>query len=204
MKTLKGTLEFISLFQPIKLTDENQVLDLRDEYWKVFENLNGKSAKMKGGMNDLTICTDKKSEYNLEFEKKDESILIILKKKTGFGMANLAAYLPDMLQRLNGMHVIVTIDNTNIGITCDPDEKVLELNYTNGNSCGISDEQAKNICKIGQGEETCIFCTAGGQGFSCEKFNNWARLLLERYSNNEMSAHRIGNCKVVGRINNEY
>ena len=202
MKTLKGKLEFISFWNPIKLITESEELDLRDEYFQVLENLNGKSASIDYHMNNITIHADKNSEYDIKFEKDDlkDTILMILDKRNNFGFSNLNAYIPDMFQRLNGMQVIVTVNDQSIGIEHDETEKVFELKYTHNNSCKVSDDKVKEICKIGK-NDCCIFCTAGSNGFMCEKFNShMASHLLNRFSEGTMRANRIGNCKIVGRI----
>lgn len=202
MKTLKGKLEFISFWHPIKLITNDGELDLRTEYFRVFTNLNGKKTSMKEGMNDITIYADENSEYQMEFEKND-TIFMMLDKINGLGWSNINAYLPDMLQRLNSMQVIVEIDDAHIGICHDENEKVFELKYTgDGNSCKIPDDKVKEICKIGE-TDCCIFCAVGRDGFSCEKFNSYmSRILLDRHSKGEMRASRIGNCKIIGRIDN--
>jgi len=76
-----------------------------------------------------------------------------------------------------------------------------ELKYTgDGNSCKIPDDKVREICKIGE-VDCCIFCTVGGNGFNCEKFNSYlSRVLLDRHSKGDMRASRIGNCKITGRI----
>jgi hypothetical protein len=107
-----------------------------------------------------------------------------------------------MLQRLNGMQIIVTVgdDDKSIKFEHDTTQTVFELKYTDGNSCKLSDEDVKNVCKIGT-EYCCIFLAVGSKGFSCEKFDSFmARQLLDRHISGTMRASRIGNCKIVGRI----
>ncbi len=159
---------------------------------------------MKVEMNELTVFANENSEYFMKFEKNDEkdSILMILEVGGGkWGMINLGAYVPDMLQRLNNMQVIVEFENESISIKHDKTEKVPELNYnTEGNSCRVSPEFAKEVCKIGQ-NGCCIFLTVSGDGFECEKFDDYmSRMLLSRHAEGTMRANRIGNCKIVGRI----
>ena len=119
----------------------------------------------------------------------------------GFGFSNIGSYLPDMMQRLNGMQVIIEFNDTYISIRHDENEQVFELKYTgDGNSCKIPDDKVREICKIGE-VDCCIFCTVGGNGFNCEKFNSYlSRVLLDRHSKGDMRASRIGNCKITGRI----
>jgi multimeric flavodoxin WrbA len=98
------------------------------------------------------------------------------------------------------MQVILEYDDQSISIKHDETEKVFELNYTNGNSCKIPDDKVKEICKIGQ-SDACIFCSVSGGGFECQKFDSFmSRMLLDRHSKGTMNASRIGNCKIVGRI----
>lgn len=203
MTTLKGKLEFISFWEPIKLETENGMVDLREAYFQVFSNLNGKEASMEGKMNNIRVFADETSDRLLEFKKDDveDSILMVLRiKEPGWGMTNLGAYVPMLLQNLNGMQVIVEYDDQGISIKHDETEKVFELNYTNGNSCKIAEDKVIEICKVGQ-ENACIFCSVGSKGFECQKFDSFmSRMLLDRYSKGTMNAARIGNCKVVGRI----
>lgn len=210
MITIKGKLEFISLWNPIRLDIGTTELDLRTDYFRIFTNLNGKKASMSGEMNGIKIFADETSDRVMNFEiEKDtinshnDKILMILKNDgKEWGFSNLGAYIPDILQRLNGMHVIVEYDDKSISICHDETEKVYELNYTHINSCKIPDDKVKEICKIGE-SDCCIFVTAGSNGFMCEKFNYMASLLLERYSQGTMRASRIGNCKIVGRIDDK-
>jgi hypothetical protein len=201
MITLKGKLTFISLWDPINLTTENEELDIRTDYFRVFTNLNGKKTSMKYGMNNIKIFSDESSDRKMIFEKNDEddTIRMTLENINEWGMANIGAYLPDQLQRLNGMRVIVEFDDESISIYHDENEKVYELNYTHNNSCKIPDDKVKEICKIGE-TDCCIFVTAGSNGFMCEKFNYMAVTLLDKYSKGTMRASRIGNCKIIGRI----
>ena len=205
---LKGKLTFISLWNPINLETEDSELDLRVQYFGLFRDLNGKKASMKYGMNDLTILADEESEYELEFEKSGDEIestendilgVILNKTGEGWGFSNVGAYLPDALERLNGMTVIVEIGDDFISIKHDETEEVHEKKFTHSNSCSVSDDEVKNVCKAGQ-EDCCIFLTAGGDGFMCEKFGNLGRTLLDRHDKGTMRASRIGNCKIVGRI----
>lgn len=206
MTTIKGKLEYISFWHPINLETEDGTLDLRVQYFSLFDELNGKRVSMKTGMNELTIHANDDSEYELVYENScgeielstDDSIGILLKKSDGWGMSNIGAYLPDALERLNGMHVIIEVTEDSISIKHDETEKVNEVYYTHGNSCKISDEDADKICLVGQ-ENCCIFLTVNGDGFMCQKFGSTGRTLLDRHVKYSMRATRIGNCKIVGR-----
>jgi hypothetical protein len=196
MKTLKGKLKFISLFEPIMIGN----VDLRDYYFKLFEKLNGVKTKMDYSMNSIEIVADENSDKVVKYENDGNGILILLNNADGsFGMSNIGAYLPDILQRLNGMKVIANITDIGIKITNDPKEKVFEIYYTRNNCCKIPDDKIKTVCKIGE-KDCCIFISAGSDGFECLKFDSpSARMLLDRYSKKDIRASRIGNCKIVGR-----
>lgn len=196
MKTLKGKLKFISLFKPIMVGD----IDLREYYFNLFKSLNGIKSRMNYSMNSIEISADENSDKVIEYENDGNGILILLNNIDGsIGMSNIGSYLPEMLQRLNGMEVIVSITDNNINITNDPDEKVFEICYTRNNCCKIPDDKINSVCKIG-GKDCCIFICAGSDGFECLKFDTpTARMLLDRYSKNDMRASRIGNCKIIGR-----
>lgn len=191
---LKGKLEFISLFQPIKLDE----IDLREYFFKLLENLNGMKAKMHYYMNSIEISADESSDKAIEYKNDENGILILLNNADGsFGMSNVGAYLSNILQHLNGMTVIVNVTNNSIKVTNDPTEKVFGIYYTRNNCCKIPDNKIKTICKIGK-KDCCIFISASSEGFECLKFDSpSARMLLDRYSK---KTNRIGNCKILGRI----
>jgi hypothetical protein len=161
---LRGKLEFISIFEPIRLISEESEIDLRKYYFELFEKLNGKKTKMDYHMNDIEICSDDNSEYVIKYENDDNGILIILDKINGFGFSNIEAYLSEMLHRLNGRSVIITVSDNSIKITYDPNEEVFGLYYTNNNNCKIPNDKVKSICKVGE-EDTCIFCSVSSEGF---------------------------------------
>lgn len=210
MTTIKGKLTFISLFNTINLETEDCELDLRVQYFGLFHDLNGKKASMKYGMNELTILADENSEYVLVFEKsgdeiestENDTLGVYLNEINDTELLNIGYYLPNILQRLNGMQVIVEVSGDSISIKHDETEKVHEKKYTHSNSCHsnscmVNDDEIQEICKVGQ-EDCCIFLTASGDGFMCEKFNSYiARLLLKRYDEGTMNANRIGNCKII-------
>jgi hypothetical protein len=206
---MKGKLRFISFWHPINLETKDGHVDLRVQIFGTFNSLNGKKANMIYGMNNITILADEDSEYELEFENKsgeielgkNDTLSMILRKSGGqWGMSNIGSYLPDILQRLNSMQVIVEVDENSISFKHDETEEVYKINYTQNNSCQIPDDDVKKICKIGE-DDCCIFCSAGGNGFMCQKFNsNMASILLDRHIEGTMRASRIGNCMIVGRI----
>lgn len=201
MEILKGKLEFISLFQPINLFVEGKTIDLGKIYFSLFEKLNGVKSSMNEVRDVFEICADENSEKTIQYENDENGILIILKNKD-FGWSNIGAYLPNALQSLNGRQVVVEILDNGIKISNNPDEKVFGVSYTRNNSCGINDDDAKSICKIGE-SDCCIFCSVGSDGFECLKFDSFlARHLLDRHSKKDMRASRIGDCKNIGRKEN--
>jgi hypothetical protein len=201
MKTLKlnGKLEFISLWNPIKLQTDDETIDLRDYLFPLFEKINGKKVKMDYTKKHIFIGVDEKSESTLQFEqnKEEDTISFLLKTPTGF--SNLNAYLPNILQLLNGQHIIVTIEEDNVLIESNPNQTLYGLYYTKDNSCTIPDDMVKLICHPGT-THCCIFLTASANGFCCEKFDSYmARNLLYRYNEGKMNANRIGDCELLGR-----
>ena len=198
-KELKGKLEFISLWQPIKLFTDNGEVDLRDYYWRLFENLNGKRATMDDAKNTIEIKADEQSETIIKYENDKDGILILLEKVDGFGASNISAYLPNMLQQLNGREVVLSVSDNGIKISANPKEKVFGLYYTHNNCCKIPDDKIHEVCKIGT-KDCCIFFCVSPNGFECLKFDSMsARMLLDRHSKKEMRASRIGNCAILGR-----
>lgn len=199
MKTLRGKLEFISLWDPIKLQTANETIDLRDYIFPIFEKLNGKRVIMVYDKTLITIKADEKSESTFQFiqNKKEDTISFLLQTSTGF--SNLNAYVPSILQILNGRYIVVTIKNDYVSITANPDQIIYGLYYTKNNSCKVPDEDVKNICQPGT-THCCIFLTVGADGFHCEKFDSYtARNLLHRYNEGKMNATRIGDCELLGR-----
>ncbi len=196
---LTGRLEFLRTDKPIKLISGSKEIDLWNLYGMLFMRLNGKKVSLDYGMNYITIKHDEESEFLMSYENDGNGISAMLTKIEGFGFSNLMAYLPDMFQRLNGRNVIVSIDDNEINITNDPSEIVFGLYYTNSNSCHISDDAVKKVCKIGT-KDACIFCTVGVNGFECQKFDSYmARQILYKHSEGEMNASRIGDCSILGR-----
>ena len=196
---LKGKLEFISLWDKIKLTTETEEIDLRDYYFKLFEQLNGKKTRMEQDKNSIEFIADETADRVINYTNDGERIGISLESEDKVSWSNIGAYLPCTLQTLNGRDVVVSVTDSSIKITNNPDESVMGLYYTDGNTCKIPDEKIKTVCKIGT-NDCCIFLSAGAKGFSCLKFDTpSARMLLDRYSKKEMNASRIGNCAILGR-----
>lgn len=203
MKQLKGKLRFFSMWQPITLFTDNGEIDLRDHYEKLFSDLKGNGVIQKDGMHNITIQRDDDSKWIFDYFQDNDTFRCAMENKESGGWSNTGLYLANKLQDINGRQVIVDIGYDGISIMADPQEKVFQLNYTHGNCCRIPADKVNEICQPGTGN-TCIFLTAGGKGFECLKFSGpSARHLLERHSNGKMNASRIGNCEVVGRIDEE-
>ena len=199
MEQLQGKLEFISLWDKIKLTTETDEIDLRDYYFKLFDHLNGKKTRMTHGMNSIEFSADENADRIIDYLNDGERIGISLRSEDKSSASNIGHYLPSTLQTLNGRNVVVSFTDSSIKISNNPDENVMGLYYTDDNTCKIPDEKVKEVCKIGT-RDCCIFLSAGAKGFSCLKFDTpSARMLLDRYSKKEMNASRIGDCKILGR-----
>ena len=73
-------------------------------------------------------------------------------------------------------------------------------------SCEIfpTDEDVHNVCKIGQGKDTCIFLTMGAKGWSCVALDWQMRMQLEDRADEKqgrpMNAGRKG-CMEVNNFN---
>lgn len=198
MKTLRGKLEFISLWDPIKLQTTEETIDLRDHLFPRLKLWNGLKAKMDYSKNDISIGLSSESPDTLKFDhnKEEDTISFILKTPTGF--TNLGAYLPNILQILNGRYVDVDLEEDFFKII-GVEQTLYGLYYTDNNSCKVPDEDVKNICQPGT-SHCCIFLTAGADGFHCEKFDSYmARQLLYRFNEGTMNANRIGDCELLGR-----
>lgn len=185
--------------------DENHIFDIRTNYFEFFERFNNKRVKFQYSMNYIEFTSDEQSEYIIKYENIDDNISIFAKKIEGFHISNIYAYLSHTLQTLNGRSVVLTFNDDMIKISPDIFEKdIYGLYYTNNNYCEISGNKVKEICKIGT-DDCCIFCSVGGNGFECLKFDTHsARLLLHRYSKGLMKANRIGNCEILGRKEKEF
>lgn len=203
MKQLKGKLRFFSMWQPITLFTDNGEIDLCDHYEKLFTDLKGKGVVQEDGMQNISLRRDDKSEWIFDYFQDKDSYKCSMENKNSGGWSNTEWYISNKLQHINGRQVILDIDDDGISIMADPDEKVFQLNYTHGNCCRVSAEDAKNICGVGTGS-TCIFAAVSGKGFECLKFSGpSARHLLNRHYEKKMNASRIGNCEVVGRIDED-
>ena len=197
---LKGKLEFISLFQTIKLTQKDgSVIDLREPLFNLLERLNGCNATMETKINSFELGFDENSDKHIDYKNDGENISIIINTKDNSSWSNIGAYLPNTLQSLNGREILIDLSNDFIKITNNPDEDVFGVYYTHNNSCHVDFDNVTKICEVGT-SNTCIFLCAGSDGFSCEKFNSpTARLLLDRHYKGTMNATRIGNCAILGR-----
>jgi hypothetical protein len=198
MKTLRGKLEFISLWRPIKLHTAEGTIDLRDEIFPLLTLWNGRKALIDYTKKHIIVGLSETTDGVLEFEhvKEKEIISIIIKKPDGF--TNLGAYIPNTLQFLNGQYIDVDLEEDYFQII-GAKQTLYGLYYTDGNSCKVPDEDVKNICQPGT-THSCIFLSVGANGFQCEKFDSYmARQILYRYDEGTMRATRIGDCELLGR-----
>jgi len=194
--TITGKLRFLNLFEPILIGETDIWKNIHD----FFQKINKKKSSMDYKKDSFTLKIDKKSTYKMDYEWLGETGHIALKKIKEFGMTNIGAYLPDILQNLNGRNVTVNIDDECLEIIGDENENVYGLYYTNSNFCKVPDDKVKEICKIGQGDECCAFLCVSGSGFECMKFDSYmSRQMLYRIVDNDINAKRIGNCKLLGR-----
>ncbi len=209
MKTLKGKIKFLSLFDPIIIETEAGPEEIQNDLFGAFEKMNHGPAVMNETRDYFELLIDEKSDMNFHIEIEGygeaRTMGICIKSPDGVSWTNVHAYLAGYFQKVNSRLVDITVTDTGVTIQADVNEKVPELMYTgSGNCCAVSDDMIKNVCKAGCGKDTCIFLMAGGNGFECAKFDSYlGRQLLHRHSKNEMNAGRIGNCKVVGRLQEE-
>jgi hypothetical protein len=61
------------------------------------------------------------------------------------------------------------------------------------NAKTVTDEQAKNLCKMGQGDTCCAFLVAGRNGFACAKGTDMAGHIHYRLAEGTMNA-KGNNC----------
>ena len=116
-----------------------------------------------------------------------------------------AIYDETGFQMINGRNIRMEyeIGGSGLAISADPEEKVFGLYFTDDNSCKIPPGKEKEVCKIGEGTDCCIFLSAGSKGFACEKFDSFiARNVLDRLAKGTINAKRIGNCALLGRKEN--
>jgi hypothetical protein len=62
-----------------------------------------------------------------------------------------------------------------------------------------TNEEVKQVCKMGQGAECCVWLLIGARGFECV-FMNRPHDLIERINNNSMVAKRNG-CEEMNSFN---
>jgi hypothetical protein len=197
---LKGKLTFLSCFDPIYVD--------KIDIWKLIEDFliknNNEKCSLDYSMNSISIKKDETSLKTIKFEHDKDGILCLLQDIDKFGFTNLISYIENILQNLNSRNVLVNINEEEINICVDvTNDNVYELYYTENNSCEIPGDKVNEICKPGT-ENCCIFLTVS-KTFSCEKFNSpIARTLLYKLKQKEMRASRIGNCKLMGRKENNH
>lgn len=202
MRKLKGRLQYLGWFnQPwnlITLPPTVLQINLCPIVEEFFASINGKRANQDRTRDGYSLSVNEESE--MEFKYVPDKY-VLLEKPEGFGMSNVHAYLDRILVWLSGRMVEVEIENgKQIKFAANKDEVVHGVYFVGeGNSCEVHKGDERTICKVGQ-DDCCIFLTAGGSGFQCEKFSgSLARMLLDRLAKGTMRASRIGSCAVLGR-----
>lgn len=61
-----------------------------------------------------------------------------------------------------------------------------------------TDQEAKELCKLGQGAQCCRYLAASGKGWSCEKLGDLKNLLDSRVAAGKMTA-KGNNCPGKGQ-----
>ena len=193
-----GTLLFTGWpHKPWRLSRPNgSMVDLFPPIHEKLLGFAGKRVSHDREKDNYSVRLDPSSDFELFYEEGTNPVIAA---ENG-SFSNLGVYLESSLMWLTGRQVIFAIDDEGFDIRADPSEDVpLVKFFGTGNSCRVLKENAKPICKIGE-PDCCIFLTAGGNGFSCEKFNDpLARMLLTRHVEGTMRASRLGNCGINGR-----
>ncbi len=187
----------------VSLRDKKGSINLGNILIAAFEQLDGEYGDIDYTMNSIRIGL-LKSHRIFKYTPIGESHSIIVSAETGpMSITNVSAYLDDILQRLNGRNIVMTMDNDGSMLISDANDEVRELYYTDVNGCTLTEEFAKQVCKVGKGKETCIFCSFGGfyeKGFNCRKFDSTVGgMSLKRLAENDSVAKRIGGCRIIGR-----
>lgn len=65
----------------------------------------------------------------------------------------------------------------------------------------LTREEVFELCKPGEGANTCVWLVVGGQGFECTYFNR-PTALLKRWARGETTANRNG-CERVKSMNHD-
>ncbi len=199
-----GILEYLCWDLPWTLKGEFDPIDLRNSFWPIVKRLKGKGAAHNSERDAYTLFANKQSGMLLDTGGIDQGVFLS-KESSPISFSNVTAYLESTFFALNGRHVVVVASEDIWKISAAAGEDVPAVKYKNpGNSSRIPEGMETAICKIGHGEECCVFFTAGSDGFSCSKFDSVvARSILDRKSRNELKAGRIGNCRNIGREDRE-
>ncbi|MFA5025411.1 MAG: hypothetical protein WC503_02820 [Candidatus Shapirobacteria bacterium] len=194
-----GILTYYSWRRPWLIDDHDVSADLKNK----FKEMDGKFVVRVDELasHSIKITEEKEGDY-FELEYKDDDHYPFLNNPVGYDWSNEGAYLERYLEWVNGRRVSLEIDEEGFEFKAldNPD---LELKFYRDNMCKVTNEQAKNVCKIGQEKDTCIFVSVSGKGFECMKFSGACRIMLERLAENKLNSGRIGNCLVNGREENE-
>jgi len=189
--------------KPWKLVTDQGDVDLWPFIEQFFIGLNGKLARRESRLDGCTIALDETSEYRFSYKSGPITRGPILDHQKNSGFINVYAYFENDLVWLSGRVVEIEVSDTELKLTADSSELVHGVYFTGeGNSCAVSADEVRTICKAGQ-EDCCVFLGAGG-GFSCEKFNGpMARYWLDRLAKGTIRATRVGNCAILRRKETE-
>lgn len=171
--------------------------DIAPLFWAFAAAHKDAAAVMPIALDFFTLKLDTSSTLSIHFEEPGAGILI---KSSSWGFQNVAAYLADAMQRMNGREVTVSVSADAFSIEADPDEDVANVLYFgSGNDARVPEGRERDLCKVGQGKNCCIFFGVGGNGFTCMKFGSGGRYMLERLEQGRTNAGRIGDCRLAGR-----
>lgn len=197
--SITGEVTYFSLLRPTKIAGWKGNLNTSIFQW--LRNNADSPVRIIETKQSLVLKIDQNSDRKLDFKNTNEMLKIALVSDKSW--TNLVANISSFFFRVNSQHIAVLINDEELRFQSDRIDKYPEMKYTGeGNGCAVPEGHEKTICKIGQGKDTCIFLTVSSNGFECRKFNTWmARYMLGRLDKGDTNAGRIGDCRIVGRIN---
>jgi len=182
------------------VTDGGQEVDLWSIVKQVLGALTGRFVTSRESLGGYSLEVDLLSDSQLWYYPKKGLVFLVGIK--AFGISNVRSHLEEILIMLSGRLVQIRIEyGTGFWILASETEAVFEVYLArDSNFCEVLDEDAAAVCRVGQGENACVFCTFGSDGrFRCEKPNTrFALELLRRLAEGTVVARRIGNCAFRG------